>query len=310
MSSPKTNQILNPHEEARELIAQLSGFMVERGLNQSEVARSCGLNVATFHLWLKETYKGNVAKINDTVKSYLEREKEKSKLTIVKIDFVMTGTAKRIFEIARLCHLDNELGIVYGEAGLGKTCAVKEYARLTPDVILVESDPGWSARVIIKKLHRAIGLDGRGFIDELVEEIIDRLYGSGRLIIIDEAENLNSEVINLVRRIHDHAKIGLLLVGMPRLVHNVRGRKGELSQLHSRSGVSRSIPLLLPEDTEKIVKTCIDESNGISEVFHHESGGNARVLSKLLLRSIRIAEVNDGVVTPEIVKQARIFITV
>lgn len=304
---------LKPGEEARELIEKLSHFMEQEELSQSEVARSCGLNVATFHLWLKNSYKGNVTKINDAVKNYLEREREKAELTSISIDFVMTAAAKKIFEIARICHLDGELGIAYGEAGLGKTWSVREYARLNPDVILVETNPGWSLRVLIRKLHRAVGLDGRGFVDELLDEIVERLNKTGRLIIIDEAENLPSDIINLIRRIHDHTGCGMLLVGMPRLIHNVRGRKGELTQLHSRSGVSCSIAPLVSEDTEKIVKTCIPtekEGEGIFETFHYESGGNARVLSKLLLRSIRMAEVNSGIITPEIIKKARVFITV
>lgn len=301
----------NKSELREELSSKLLNLIEEQGISRSDAARDIGISDATLSLWLSNKYEGSVANINKDVKNFLEREKEKSESATVEIKFIITTTAKRIIEVARLCHLDREFGVIYGEAGHGKTWAAMEYVKRYPDAILVETDPGWTERVIVKKIHRKLGMDGKGNTDGMMAEIISRLEGTGRFIIIDEAENLNSEVINLVRRIYDHAHIGILLIGMPRLVHNLRGRKGELSQIYSRSSASYLTEYLKSQDTEAIVKSCIpDCSNEVWETFHQESGGNTRVLSKLILRAIRFAELNNSPVNPGHVKDAKRFITV
>ena len=56
-------------------------------------------------------------------------------------------------------------------------------------------------------------------------DIIDKLKSSGRLIIVDEAEHLPYTSLELLRRIYDKAEVGILLVGMPRLMKNLKGDK-------------------------------------------------------------------------------------
>ncbi len=211
-----------------------------------------------------------------------------------------------------MCHLDRALGIVYGESGAGKTWSAREYEKKHHDAILIEVDPNkWSGSVLLRKIHRKLNMDGKGSSDEMMLEIINRLEGTGRFIMIDEAENLEPSVLALARRIHDHARIGMLLIGTPRLVHNLRGREGGLDQVCKRSSASYWTESLKIQDTEAIVKSCITEANAeLCEAFHRESNGNVRVLSMLLLRSVRFAEVDKVPVSSEYVRMAKKFITI
>lgn len=300
------------YESLRKVLSQ---FIEERGLTQVAVARSIGVSSGTLSLWLTQNYKGTVAKISEAVKNYLEREKERSEQVSVEIKFVYTITAKKIHEVARMCHLDREMGVVYGQAGFGKTYAVKEYARKNSGVVVIETDPGWSARILIQKIDSVLGLQTSGNLDKIMSEVVKALVDTDKLIIIDEAENLPSDVLNLLRRVHDHARIGMLLVGMPKLISNLRGRRGELTQLYSRAGASYAVNPLQPEDTFQIIKACLngmgeDLSPATLEAFHEKSYGNARILSKLLLRASRIAAVSNVPITPEIVTAAQKMITV
>ncbi|MEQ8168907.1 MAG: AAA family ATPase [Candidatus Eremiobacterota bacterium] len=308
MSASKNNL----KEEREGLSKDFLNFVEEKGMSRSDAARDMGISDATLSLWLSNKYDGSVAKINEAVKNFLEREKERSRNTVVDIKFVAIGPAKRFMEIARVCHLDRALGVIYGESGSGKTWSAREYVRKHYDAILVEVDPNkWSGRVLLKKIHRKLNMDGKGNADEMMLEIIARLEGTGRFIIIDEAENLDPSVLDLARRIHDHARIGMLLVGTPRLVHNLRGREGGLDQVCKRSSASYWAESLKIQDTEAIVKSCIAEASaGLCEAFHQESGGNVRVLSMLILRSIRFAETDRVPVDPEYVRMAKKFITI
>lgn len=282
---------------------QLRNLMDERGLSLSSVSRALGISTAALSQWLSGSYSGNVAKINDSVKGFLERQKERLKAPKKSIEFVMTSAAKKVFEVARICHLDGEIGVCYGDAGLGKTDAVKEYARRNSDVILIEADLGYTAKVLFQELHKRLGMDGRGPIHELFDDVVAKLKDSGRLIIIDEAEHLPYRSLELLRRVYDKAGVGIMLVGMPRLIANLRGKKGEYAQLYSRVGVASRLENLKAQDTENIVSSVIPSANGLWKIYHETSYGNTRRLCKLLLRSIRVAEINKMPVSHEIVRE-------
>ncbi len=290
---------------------ELEDCMAEKGFSQAQVSRSLGRPASALCQWLKNCFEGNISKFEEEVKAFLRREKEKAKWATVEIGFIKTSVADHLFETAEMCHLDCSMGVAIGDPGLGKTRAVEEYTRLNPSVILIETNPGWSVRTIVRKIHLQVGLDGRGSTDDMVDEIVSRLQGSGRLIIIDEAENLDSEIINLLRRIYDHAHVGILFVGMPRLLHNIKGSKGELGQLKSRSSVSCELDLITKDDVKDIVETCVPHYEELVETFFTESEGNTRILSMLIVRSLRMAYVNkEEKVTPEIIREAKRLITV
>ena len=63
----------------------------------------------------------------------------------------------------------------------------------------------------------------------MVSGIVKKLKGSGRMIIIDEAEHLPYKALELLRRVHDKAGMGVLLVGLPRLIHKIMEGRGESS---------------------------------------------------------------------------------
>lgn len=285
-----------------DLKRELKGIMEERGLSLSGLSRALGISTAALSQWFNDSYIGNIAKIDEAVKGFLERQKERGKSS-KKIEFALTSIAKKVFEVARICHVDGEIGVIYGNAGIGKTEAVKEYARRNTDVILVEADLGYTAKVLFQELSKKLGMDGRGSIHDLFDDVVMKLKDSGRLIIVDEAEHLPYRALELLRRVYDKAGVGILLVGMPRLIANLRGKKGEYAQLYSRVGVAVKLEELKATDVEAIVGSVIKGSNGLYKVYYECSKGNTRVLSKLILRSLRVAEINSMAISEEIVRE-------
>ena len=281
----------------------LKDVMEEKSFSLTAVGKHLGISTATLSQWLGGIYPGNVAKIDDAVRSFLGLERERSQASKKTIDFVMTSIAMTVFEISRICHVDGDIGVCYGDSGLGKTVAIKEYARRNNDVILIEADLGFMSKVLFSEIHKRLGMDGKGSIHDMFEEVIARLKGSGRLIIIDEAEHLPYKALELLRRVYDKAGVGILLIGMPRLLFNLRGQKGDFIQLYSRVGIAKKLERLKDQDAQDIVSSVLPSSNGTWKSFQEHSHGNTRVLSKLLLRSIRIAEINNVQVTPDIIRE-------
>jgi DNA transposition AAA+ family ATPase len=61
-------------------------------------------------------------------------------------------TSRKGIEVIRLAHLDGEINVLYGAAGLGKTMILREYASRHRDALLIEADPGYTARVVLEEL--------------------------------------------------------------------------------------------------------------------------------------------------------------
>ena len=272
------------------------------GMSMSAVARACGISAAAVSTFLSGNYKGRNDKVEKALEAFVRRYREK-KATRVDLAYVHTSVAKKIHEIADMVHTDCEVGVIVGEAGVGKTFALQRYAELNPDAVLIEVDFGYSALWLFKELCREVGIEHRGQLSEMAAGIIKRLQGSGRLIVVDEAEYLPHKALELLRRVHDKAGVGMLLVGMPRLIHNLRGSRGQYAQLYSRVGVYARLEKLSPVDSKAIVDSAVFSANGVYRDFHRASKGNTRTLSKLLRRCVRVARINETAIDGELVEE-------
>ncbi|MEV9348723.1 ATPase, partial [Klebsiella pneumoniae] len=85
--------------------------------------------------------------------------------------------------------------------------------------------------------------------------------------LIDEAENLPYRALEVIRRIHDKAGVGVVLAGMPRLIINLKGKRGEYAQLYSRVGFALDLQEKLPQaDLQQILTNMVEEA-GSESVF-------------------------------------------
>ena len=118
-----------------DLTKELKILQKEKKYSLAHMARALNISSATLHLWMNNNYTGNVQKINDAVASFLQIEKLRN--SRIKLDFIKTSIVEDVFEVAKTCHVENEIGVCCGNAGLGKTFAVKKYAIDNPDVIFI-----------------------------------------------------------------------------------------------------------------------------------------------------------------------------
>ncbi len=283
---------------------ELKSLMDQRGLSQSAIAKMLGISSSTLSQWMSNKYPGDDDKVDVAVESLLQLHKQRLKAPRKAVEFVETSAARKGLEVCELCHQDQEIGVAFGEAGVGKTVVIKEYCKRHPDVLLIEADLGFCARMLFLELAKKLGLDGAGVIHDIFEDCVGKLKGSGRLLIIDEAELLPYRALELLRRLHDKAGIGILLVGMPRLIANLRGRQGEYAQLYSRVGIAARLEKLSESDTKKLVDAVLPQADGLYRTFHEESKANARTLQKLLNRSARVAAINGMDVNHDVIRAA------
>ena len=201
--------------------AELRDLMEKNSYSTAYISTATGLAKSTISMWLNGTYNGKNDKVTDAINNFIQRERERAVEN--DLPFVNISIVKYISEIARLCHTQGKIGVCVGRAGLGKTVAVKKYTQEFLDSILIESDSGYTAKSLLKEIHRRLGLSGKGSVYDLMGEVVRKLNQSGRLLIIDEAENLPYRALEITRRIHDKTGVGVLLIGRGILLENLKG---------------------------------------------------------------------------------------
>ena len=286
---------------------KLVEFKEKSGMNQTQLARGIDTSPASISMYLNGTYAdkgGNYETIETKIEAFLEMQESKARREELVLGFVSTKTTRRIAEVMRDAHEAGEIAVIYGQAGLGKTQAVKNYCE-KHGAILIEANPSFTALVLMKKLAASVKLTTSGTLNDLFEETAYRLGGSERLIVVDEAENLPQRALEIVRRLHDETGCGLVLSGMPRLVANLRGKHGELVQLYSRVSVALNLGESLPdEELFEIAKAALPDADEetLFELVKH-SNGNTRRMSKLMRGAVRTANKNGIKMQAGIVKK-------
>ena len=287
---------------------KLAEFKAKSGMNQTKLARGIGTSPASISMYLNGTYAekgGNYETIEPKIEAFLEVQESKAQREELVLGFVSTKTTRRISEVMRDAHEAGDTVVIYGQAGLGKTQAVKNYCEKNPAAILIEANPSFTALVLMRKLAAAAKVSTVGSLNDLFESVSDRLRDSGRLIVVDEAENLPLRALEIIRRLHDDTGCGLVLSGMPRLVANLRGKHGELVQLYSRVSVALNLGDSMPdEELEQIARAAMPEADDetIAELVKH-SNGNTRRMSKLMRGAVRTANKNGIKMQSGIVKK-------
>ena len=285
---------------------ELTELMTRRGYNQTQVARAIGKSPAVINQYLQGKYTGDIPSIDELITGFISRENEKEKSRRITASYIPTLTSRKGMEVIRLAHLDGEINVIYGDAGLGKTMMLHEYAATHREAILIEADPGYTARTVLEELCSRLGLNKRGNMHELSEACIAALSDSGRLLMVDEAENLPYRALETLRRIHDKAGIGVILAGMPRLIINLKGKRGEYKQLYSRVGLALNLGDALPEEDINAIAVSMlpdAENPDVSTALFKASHGNARRLFKLVRGVSRHSSISGHAVSAGAVRK-------
>ncbi|MFA6688845.1 MAG: AAA family ATPase [Sphaerochaetaceae bacterium] len=226
-----------------EIIQQLKDYLA-KGISQAQVAKACGISNATLSYFIKGTYGGDAQSIADKVADFLRIEETREATKCKDGGVIRTSTYVTIHKFLDLVLTHRVAGMLTGDAGAGKTTALKAFAKEHSSVILIEADHGYTARALFDELCAHLAIDDRGSLHQKLVRVVDKLLGSGRMIIIDEAEHLPYRALEMIRRVHDKAEVGLALCGMPRLEKNVQGDREHYAQLYSRiSAPCRAKPL-------------------------------------------------------------------
>ncbi|EKK8374749.1 AAA family ATPase, partial [Salmonella enterica] len=276
---------------------------------------------AVISQYLKGVYNGNIRNIENVLADFIRREEERARRQEVKESFVHTRLADLALGLISNTHMDGDIGVIFGPAGMGKSMVLRQYASTSKGVILIEADPGYTAKVLLQELCVRLGVKKTGNIHELSEECIQALTGTGWVVLVDEAELLPYRALEVLRRIHDRSGVALVLAGMPRLLINLKGSRGEYAQLYSRVGMALDIEahkaeseaddfnIILASLLGTAVGTDYLSSPEVISAFRKHSKGNYRRLFKLARGVVRASAIgNQGISVNLIERYAEMLI--
>lgn len=107
------------------------------------------------------------------------------------------------------------MGVFHGYSGLGKTYA-SIYAQNITNALRLEVGDSWTKAKFLQNLLREAGVEPRrATIADLTEQAINALADDwDRPLFIDEADKLaDKKMLELVREIHEHSQVPVLLIG-------------------------------------------------------------------------------------------------
>ena len=154
------------------------------------------------------------------------------------------------------------------------------------------------------KLNAAIGNYELGNLRQLFDAVVSELTKSGRLIVIDEAENLPYASLEMLRRALDFTGCGCVLIGLPVLLANIRGNVGQYKQLYNRVNMAVHFEGITSEDAQGLVTAALPEIGDLWKEFYAVCSRNARRLDKLIKMSKYIAGLNHMKIDKEVILKA------
>lgn len=260
--------------------------------------------------------------------------------------FIATKEHRRFKEFANAVRKHRYIGLCYGRAGVGKTLSARRYARWDKAISLLTNwgprkDSDFDVYAALARSRAvfftpSVGSNFREMrkdlrllmsrVDICIEHHFETSnpnkvsdagpeYGKKyvQLLIVDEAERLSVQSLEYLRDLFDQYGIGLVLIGMP----GIEKQLSRYAQLYSRVGFAHQYRPLGNEELKFVLTkrwkklgfgiedTEFSDAQAVASIIRI-TGGNFRLLQRLLIQIERVLKINDlGTISDEVVEAAR-----
>ena len=158
---------------------------------------------------------------------------------------------------------------VTGEAGSGKTFALRQYTNSNKQVYMLCCNEYWNRKAFLNELLQAMGRDAAGLgVNEMMMEAVRHLkMQESPMLILDEADKLSDKVLYFFISLYNalEGECGLLMVATShlelRIRKGVKANKKGYNEIWSRIG--RKCVTLKGVSAADIIAVC--EANGVTD---------------------------------------------
>lgn len=237
----------------QEAIEALKKYMKDTGKKQIEVVKELDVSSSLLSSFLSGTYAAPhtvIPKIQE-----LLRAKEKKKVVPRDPEYTETSISRIVLNAIEHSHTNHKVAVVYGDAGVGKTMAFQQYLKENSLAIGITISPVFSSIIGVNELlAEQMGIKEHNS-RKMTLEMITKLRGSGRVIIVDEAQHLTIKTLEHLRSTAEAAGVGLCLIGNHKIYRRMKGTgAADFSQLFSRMAITEPVMTIdiTREDVERI----------------------------------------------------------
>lgn len=215
-----------PYEQIALVQQEFEKFLSVTGLSVADVAKRMGkgYSASTISTWRSHTkereYKGNLDRVTRGVNQFMETYAQQA--TAPKTEgWVETTVAKHMINVIRKCISLRSMAIISSDSGRGKTLTFKAAESVYPGAVYLRVLRGTrTASGFAWQLAQDLGIRKGRTTRELQYQVIQTLRGTGRVLIIDEAHQLDRNALEFLRDIHDECEIPIVLGGTRKVGDN------------------------------------------------------------------------------------------
>ena len=158
---------------------------------------------------------------------------------------------------------------VIGDAGCGKSQAIKVYGERNRNTLVLSCSEYWNRKQFLMELLRSLGVDASGctVVDMVADAVHQLKRREGVLLVLDEADKLSDQIlyffITLYNQLEDH--IGIVLCATQhlekRITRGVRNNRKGYREIYSR--IARKFVQMPVVNASDIAAVCM--ANGITD---------------------------------------------
>jgi len=269
-----------------EIKERLEAAIEKYGLSKAQAAREMNYSPPVLSAYFSGAYRGDITKLEDTILQWLARQakaRERRRVPIVE-----TEDLRRIANAIQIAHTEKDIALIIADAGSGKSTAAAWYMKNNEKAtVLINVVSGMNRRMLVQEIARQLSLDtARVPINTLIKNVSETLFERDMVVILDEADYLKADALEFTRRlVYDLGQSGLVLIGLPRLKHQIQNLRNDHRQLESRIGVYLPLAGLTRSDADAVAAAVWPGINKkIVDAIYSVSKTDIRQFTKIIER--------------------------
>lgn len=233
---------------------QVQRYMATAGMSQAEFSRRVGISSAILSTYLNSRYKGDVEGTEKKLEEFFRAAEaqaaaqEQAAPYLPTTDYIPTSISEDVYKGIKFAQLERGMVVLHGDAGIGKTKGAQKFIRENPNnAVYVSVSPSTGTlSSVIKLLARTLHVPEVRSKMDLMMSIREKLEGTPKVIIIDEAQHLKLSALEELRTLSDPNNAtgtpgnGVCLIGNTEVYNRMMGKQqAQFAQLFSRIKMNR-----------------------------------------------------------------------
>lgn len=259
--------------------------------SQSHLAKQINYTAGSISTLINGKHKVDPAPIINDIIPIIEDKVEPVKLG----EFIPTSTYRLIKLACDKARASGRFTIIAGSPGVGKTISLTQYVKELPSTIYLCGSEFTNSTTILDELITALNIkvSPTNRKSHKASLIIERLKGSKRLIILDEADKCTKDAIDPLRTISERSGCGIALAGNHQLRTTMIVGNNRYDLISDRVVFwPNLIEAISLDDCKSLLRpyikdlTMVDEFDVLAEYAHKVTKGSARKLVNALIPNV------------------------